>query len=95
MVINFHAFDNYGINVDFHILANLIFEHLIHHALISNSNINEAEGHDSIGVYSSMSNKGYLQNVFGQHSNLVVFKKCVKKIEHYVSRCGIYRLIFT
>ena len=87
------TFNNDVIHIDFHILPNLILQHMVHQQLVCGSSIFYSEGHDCITIETFMCNEGRLFFIFLPHWDLVVPLSGVNETIKPMTSCGVYQLI--
>ncbi|XP_020218328.1 uncharacterized protein LOC109801623 [Cajanus cajan] len=57
MVLGQGGFDHHVVNIDFHVLPDLLVENLVHQSLVSGSCVLETEGHHSVAVIGVIGNE--------------------------------------
>ena len=76
---SFIAFYEHVVDIDLHVMIDLILENFINQSLIYDLNIFETERHDFIIVQAFIGNKYHLLLIFGRHPDLIIFREDIHK----------------
>lgn len=94
MLISLVTFYQNVIDVNFHIMANLIFEDLVDEILVSSSNVLQPKGNDFIIVQHPVSDEGHLLLILRCHFDLVVAQEYIHEAENLVPQGGVNKLVY-
>ena len=87
VVLFFFALDEHIVDVHFHVLPNLLAEHLVYQSLVRGSCVLQTKRHDPEAVEPLVGDEGYLFLIFLGHLYMVVPKKCVHEGKKFVPGC--------
>ena len=93
MVLLFFAFDEYVVNVHFHVPPNLFVEHLVYQSLVHGPYVLQTKRHDPVVVEPLAEDEGRHFLIFLYHLYLVVLREGVHKGKELVLGCRIHKLV--